>query len=130
MEDIRLGTFRINEAGFAVPHAPPGTRWTDRLLAAGLLHWPVIALALAMFAALLIFGHVVREAVRSSERRHLASATHQRNTWQCNALLGVRARETCLRQLNLPHPDPAPQPARPAQSLAVLADPTPVARLD
>ena len=129
MEDIRLGSFRINEAGFAVPDVPPATRQAD-LLAAGLLYWPAIAIVLATLAVLLIFCHVLSEAMRTSEMRHLAAATHQRETWQCNALLGMRARESCLRQLNAPHPDSALLPALPEQSLAVLANATPVARLD
>ena len=115
MNAIRLGRFRLNEAGFAVPSPPPYRRWTEPMLNAGWLHWPVITLVLATLAVLLVFCHVVREAVRQGELRNAATALRHRETWTCNALLGSRARETCLQQLNPAHDTP------PAPDLALLA---------
>jgi hypothetical protein len=122
VEDIRLGNFRLNDSGFAVPYPPPRTRWTDRVLEIVLPHWPLIAIGLATLAMLLTFSHVLREAVRTSELRHQASAAHQRETWRCNALLGSRARISCLAQLNAPHDEGA---AEPPHSLAVLTGAAP-----
>jgi hypothetical protein len=129
VDAIRLGSFRLNRSGFAVPYPPPLRRWTERALRTGLPHWPAIALAFATLAVLLVFCHVLREAVHRGQVRQAADALHHRETWRCNALLGVSARQSCLLQLNTPSDDAlaageSATPSRPVGALALATAPT------
>ena len=64
--------------------------------------WPYTLASLTVLFLLLAFHQVVRDAVRQGELLRAASASVSQATWRCGALPGLRARENCLAQLNVP----------------------------
>ena len=69
--------------------------------------WPTTIAALIVLFLLLAFHQVVRDAVRQGELLRMATATHSDAAWRCAALRGLRARESCLAQMNSPPHDEA-----------------------
>lgn len=66
--------------------------------------WTVILAALAIIGLLMAFYQVVRGVVMQAELRRQAIATHADATWRCKTLVGLRASEDCLMQLQAaPH---------------------------
>jgi hypothetical protein len=72
--------------------------------------WPGILAALAIIGMILIFHHIVRDAVQQAEARHRAITVHAEATWRCKALRVQPMRDSCLVQLNaVPHNGATPQ---------------------
>ena len=64
--------------------------------------WPSAFAALVIFALLMGFHQVVRDAVRQGELLRMNTATHAEAVWRCKALIGARMRASCLAELDAP----------------------------
>lgn len=77
--------------------------------------WPTTIAALIALFLLLAFHQVVRDAVRQGELLRMSTASHSEAAWRCNALRGLRMRESCLAQMNA-----APRAEAPLRNTATL----------
>lgn len=103
-------TFKLSDdeaSRFAVRHRELPQWGAGLSVDAGAPMWPTILALMGIVALLLTFHQVVLGAVEQGELRRQVTAIHVEATWRCNALEGLRARDTCLTQLNAATPGDA-----------------------
>jgi len=76
--------------------------WNDLPEAVRSPAWPRALALLTALYLLLAFHQVVAQSVRQGEVLRMATANHAEAVWRCNAMRGVRLKQSCLDPLNKP----------------------------